>query len=244
MHVSGRVRLRRRREGGVVEFPCRSGRRWPRQLRVGVIERANLSVRSPTLEAGSGGAQGHRGEMRFVLLEKEAGTELVRERLVLDEALARSALDGLSIQLHRAPRIPGEARTLGQHQALLVAEVLGAMLRPRRELRGEVLELSRRRLANFCRGGQGEGGIERVLRGRDHAEDASLDALGAFLGAAARRLVITKEIRRLQSSDPILPERCLVSLRLFQEARLLEVAVVEARCWCRSHESARELSKR
>src|SRR5260370_9143144 len=65
----------------------------------------------------------------------EACRKLVRDGLVLDEAVLARQLNGLFVQAHRVGATPFEARDLGRHERMLVTESRWIALRPLARLR-------------------------------------------------------------------------------------------------------------
>ena len=103
-------------------------------MRIELIELPHLAVGTPERIARPRVAQVRRaGRLESALQIKAAG-QFVGQRLMVDKAVGAGGLDGPFVEAHGIELAAFEAGDLRAHQRGAVCKVLGAVLRPDREL--------------------------------------------------------------------------------------------------------------
>ena len=92
------------------------------QVRVAFVELLHLAERAPAVVAVPRVAQIGVGNRLEAARQVEPRGHLMGQRLVLDEAVLASRLNGLLVQLHRIDVASFDAGDLGRHQRVLVGE--------------------------------------------------------------------------------------------------------------------------
>src|SRR6516164_7651453 len=100
------------------------------QSRIELIELPHLSVGSPSQIAGSGLPQISVCDRLEAARRVEAGSQLVGERLVVDEAVYPCRRDGALVELHGLERAPLDTGNLSADERRTIFEVLRTNRRP------------------------------------------------------------------------------------------------------------------
>jgi hypothetical protein len=214
-------------------------RRLLAEMRIGLVELPHLALGAPAAIAVPGIAQIGVGDRLKAARRVEPRGAFVGEALVLEEAVLARQPHGLCIEAHGLEITAVDARDLGGVQRRWAREILGAVLRPQRQLllvgdehltmlgplvgRGHLVGRRSR-----------EGAIEMVLG--DLEERRRGPGQPVHLRRRRRGGVVGRVEARLQFADPILPGG---QLRILLQV-LIEPALIGPRLgaggavWCQA----------
>src|SRR5262249_14082306 len=219
---------------------CFDRARWTRralilpQPRMKLIELPHLSVGAPSQIAPPCVSQVEMRDLLKATRGVQAGSQLVRERLVVDKAICACGRDGALIKVHGLERTPFDPRNLGGDQRCAILEVLRTIRCPGPKLsrvRPKCFSMLGVRIGTHglapC--GAAQAGIEMAFRLLEWEEQQSwgsrVPCLRLF-SCLERRNVVAREEARLELSDPV--ETFQVGARGLTRDALLEGALRES----------------